>query len=184
MKRTRFQSQLALTEYDASVIIGQGPELTEYFEAVVAECKDGKTAANWVTQEILRDLNASGQTLCDFPITSEILGTLLKWIVDERITNKSARDVYALLKQQASDDESLTITLVEKLASEREIVRDTGALEAAITAAIAAQPAAVADVKEGKMQAIGPMMGMIMKQVAGADPKSVREMLVKKIQES
>ena len=184
LKRTRFQSQLALTEYDASVIIGQGPELTEYFEAVVAECKDGKTAANWVTQEILRDLNASGQTLCDFPITSEILGTLLKWIVDERITNKSARDVYALLKQQASDDESLTITLVEKLASEREIVRDTGALEAAITAAIAAQPAAVADVKEGKMQAIGPIMGMIMKQVAGADPKSVREMLVKKIQES
>ena len=113
-----------------------------------------------------------------------MLGNLLKWIVDERITNKSARDVYGILKERAADGEALSLDMVEKLAAEREIVNDTGALETAITAAIAAQPAAVADVKEGKMQAIGPMMGMIMKQVAGADPKTVRQMLIKMIQDA
>ena len=183
-KQSRFQSQLGLTEYDASVIIGQGPELTAYFETVSSNCGDGKTAANWVTQEILRDLNATNTAVGDFAVTSEVLGNLLKLIVDERITNKSARDVYAILKERAADGEALSLDMVEKLAAEREIVNDTGALETAITAAIAAQPAAVADVKEGKMQAIGPMMGMIMKQVAGADPKTVRQMLIKMIQDA
>ena len=184
LKQSRFQSQLGLTEYDASVIIGQGPELTAYFETVSSNCGDGKTAANWVTQEILRDLNATNTAVGDFAVTSEVLGNLLKWIVDERITNKSARDVYGILKERAADGEALSLDMVEKLAAEREIVNDTGALETAITAAIAAQPAAVADVKEGKMQAIGPMMGMIMKQVAGADPKTVRQMLIKMIQDA
>ena len=31
---------------------------------------------------------------------------------------------------------------------------------------------------------MGPMMGMVMKQVGGADPKVVRELLVKMIQNS
>ena len=70
------------------------------------------------------------------------------------------------------------------LAAEREIVRDTGALTEAISAAIAARPDAVEDVRNGKLQAVGPMIGMIMKQVSGADPKMVREMLIKTIQES
>ncbi|MEQ9406851.1 MAG: Asp-tRNA(Asn)/Glu-tRNA(Gln) amidotransferase subunit GatB [Fuerstiella sp.] len=183
-RKDRFKSELGLSEYDASVIIGQGPELTEYFEAVAVAAGDGKIAANWVTQDVLRDLNADGISIADFAITADILGVLLKWIADERLTNKSARDVYALLRQKAEGGETLTVRDAETLAGEREIVRDTGALEAAITAAIAARPDAVDDVKAGKLQAVGPMIGMVMKQVSGADPKTVREMLIRMISES
>ena len=182
-KRSRFQTDLGLTEYDASVSIGQGPELAAYFESTAEVCGDGKTAANWVTQDVLRDLNADETELQDFPITAEILGTLLKWITDERLTNKSARDVYSILKQQSADSPISTAD-VESLAAEREVVRDTGALEAAVKEAVAARPDAVQDVKNGKMQAVGPMIGMVMKQVGGADPKTVREMLIRFIQES
>ena len=184
VKRDRFQSEFGLTEYDATVIIDQGPEVTAYFEAVVSACGDGKTAANWVTQDVLRDLNASDAGIEDFPITSDILGTLLKWIADDRLTNKSAREVYALLKRTAESGGAISETDVETLAAEREIVRDTGALQAAIAAAIASRPEAVVDVKAGKLQAVGPMMGMVMKQVGGADPKEVREVLIRMIQES
>ncbi|MDG1896654.1 MAG: Asp-tRNA(Asn)/Glu-tRNA(Gln) amidotransferase subunit GatB [Fuerstiella sp.] len=184
VKRDRFQNQFGLTEYDASVIIGQGPEINAYFEAVESACGDGKIAANWVTQDVLRDLNASECGVDDFPITSEILGTLLKWITSDRLTNKSAREVYGALKKKAESGDMISVTDVETLAAEREIVRDTGALETAITAAIASRPDAVEDVKAGKLQAVGPMMGMVMKQVGGADPKEVREMLIRMIQES
>lgn len=182
LKRARFQTNLGLSEYDASVIIGQGPGLTQYFESVTTTCGDGKIAANWTTQDVLRDLNAAEASVANFPITSEILGTLLKWITDERLTNKSAREVYSLLKDKADSGE-ISIVDVDALAGEREIVNDTGALEAAITAAIASRPEAVEDVKNGKLQAVGPMMGMVMKQVGGADPKVVREMLIQMIQE-
>ena len=184
IKTERFQSELGLSEYDASVIIDQGPELTAYFEQVAAVGGDGKTAANWVTQDVLRDLNAAELQVDDFPITAEILGTVLKWITDERLTNKSARDVYGILKKKAEEGDSISVDDVESLAAEREVVRDTGALTEAISKAIAARPDAVSDVKEGKLQAVGPMIGMVMKQVGGADPKTVREMLIQMIQES
>jgi aspartyl-tRNA(Asn)/glutamyl-tRNA(Gln) amidotransferase subunit B len=63
-----------------------------------------------------------------------------------------------------------------------EIVRDTGALDAAIAAAVLSRPEAAADFRAGKQNAIGPLIGMIMKQVGGADPKQVRERLVAAIQ--
>ncbi|MEZ6129823.1 MAG: Asp-tRNA(Asn)/Glu-tRNA(Gln) amidotransferase subunit GatB [Planctomycetaceae bacterium] len=199
-KLNRFETQLGLQTYyltalvgqeqrtlilsDARVIIGQGPEFTDYFEAVADICGDGKTAANWTTQDVLRDLNAAETTVADFPVTAEILGTLLKWITDGRLTNKSAREVYSLLKDAAARGDAISAADVNVLAAEREIVNDTGALEAAISAAIASKPEAVDDVKAGKMQAVGPMMGMVMKQVGGADPKTVRELLIKMIQNS
>ncbi|MFM7920007.1 MAG: hypothetical protein ACKPJJ_07250, partial [Planctomycetaceae bacterium] len=34
------------------------------------------------------------------------------------------------------------------------------------------------DFRSGKQNALGPLIGMIMKQVAGADPKQVRERLI------
>ncbi len=186
VRRDRFQNQLGLTAYDAAVIIDQGPEMTQYFEHTAQLCGDGKTAANWVTQDILRDLNAAGTPVSEFPVTAEILGTLLNWIREGRLTTKSARDVYSVLKEQAASGQSIAVGDIEVIVRERklETVRDTGALQAAIAAAIAAKPEAAADVKSGKHAAAGPLIGMIMKQVAGADPKAVRELLLKTLADS
>jgi len=183
-RRERFRTQLGLTEYDARVILAQGPVLTAWFEQVTELCGDGKIAANWVTQDILRDLNADSVTIDHFPITAEILGTLLKWIRTERITTKSAREIYGALRSAASNDEAVSAADVDRLIVERglEIVRDTGALDAAITAAIASKPEAATDFRAGKQNAIGPLIGMIMKHVGGADPKQVRERLIAAIQ--
>jgi len=182
-RRERFHSQLGLSQYDADVILDQGPELAVWFEQVSQLCGDGKTAANWVTQDVLRDLNADGSTIDQFPITAEILGTLLTCVTSERITTKSARDVYAALKEDAANDRPIAVSDVDRLIVSRglEVVRDTGALDAAIAAAMSAKPDAVNDFRSGKQNAIGPLIGMIMKQVAGADPKQVRELLISAI---
>ena len=179
-RRERFQSQLGLSEYDASVILDQGPEMAAWFERVADLCGEGKTAANWVTQDILRDLNADGLSIEQFPITAEILGTLLKCITTERITTKSARDIYAALKEDTANDLTISVTDIDRVIAAKglEIVRDSAALDTAISAAIVAKPDAVNDFRSGKQNAIGPLIGMIMKQVAGADPKQVRELLI------
>ncbi len=183
-RRARFQSELGLTEYDANVILSQGPDVAAWFEEVAQLCGDGKLAANWVTQDILRDLNADGLTIQQFPVTAAILGTLLKCIKSDRITTKSAREVYAVLREAAANDKPIAELDVDRIICERslEIVRDTSALDAAIAAAIESKPAAIADFRAGKQNAIGPIIGMIMKQVSGADPKQVRERLIAAIQ--
>ena len=179
-RRERFQTQLGLSAYDAAVILDQGPELTAWFEQVAQLCGDGKTAANWVTQDILRDLNAASLTIAQFPITAQILGTLLQCITSDRITTRSGRDIYAALKKDAAEDRTIGVSDIDRLiaANGLEILRDTAALAAAIAAAIAAKPEAVQDFRAGKQHAVGPLIGMIMKQVAGADPKQVRELLI------
>ena len=179
-RRSRFCSALGLSEYDADVILDQGPELTSWFEAVATLCGDPKTAANWVTQDVLRDLKSTGLGLADFPVTAAILGKLLHCVTSERITTKSARDIYGELRNRADSGTVILETDIEQVIFERrlEIVRDTGALDAAIAAAMAAKPDAVRDFRSGKQNALGPLIGAIMKQVAGADPKQVRERLI------
>ena len=180
-RRQRWCSALGLSEYDADVILDQGPELSRWFENVQQLCGDSKTAANWVTQDILRDLKATGVSLQEFPITAEVLGTLLRCVTSERITTKSARDIYAELRATAEQSgAAAAVTQIEQIIQARnlEIVRDTGALDAAIAAAMTAKPDAVRDYRSGKQNALGPLIGMIMKQVAGADPKQVRERLI------
>ena len=183
-RRQRFMGQLGLSEYDTDVILDQGPELTEWFESVARVCGDGKSAANWVTQDVLRDLKNDGLTISEFPISSEVLGQLVANVVRGRITTKSAREVYGELKVNGPSGTRAVTADIERLIQERglEIVRDTGAIEAAIAAALAAKPAAAADFRAGKQNAIGPLVGMVMKQAAGADPKQVRELLIKAIE--
>jgi aspartyl-tRNA(Asn)/glutamyl-tRNA(Gln) amidotransferase subunit B len=104
--------------------------------------------------------------------------------VAERITTKSARDIYAELRTRTGEAVTApTVEDIEQMIRERrlEIVRDTGALDAAIAAAMAAKADAVRDFRGGKQNALGPLIGLIMKQVAGADPKQVRERLISAI---
>ena len=179
----RFQTQLGLSEYDANVIIDQGPRFADWYEQVSETCGDPKTAANWATQDILRDLKADGITIDEFAITGEILGQLLTGVVEDRLTTKSAREIYGLLRTQTNEGGSVSVADVESLASEREVVNDTAALKAAVDAAIAAMPQAAEDVRSGKQAAVGPMIGIVMKQVSGADPKTVRAIILATLQD-
>ncbi|WP_145263381.1 Asp-tRNA(Asn)/Glu-tRNA(Gln) amidotransferase subunit GatB [Calycomorphotria hydatis] len=184
-KRARYVEALELSAYDANVIIDQGQHFAQYFETVYDECGDAKRAANWCTQDILRDLNDRGLSLAEFPIPAEVLGAILKKIVDSKLTTKSARDLYAELLELDRDE--VTVAKSEAIITEKslEVVEDTGQIEEAIKTVIAEprNEKTVTDVKGGKQQAVGPLIGQVMKQAKGADPKTVREMLLKAIEQ-
>ena len=177
----RFQSALGLSEYDAGVIIDQGPQFTDWYEDVAQVCGDAKIAANWATQDVLRDLNADGVVIEEFAITGEVLGRLLTYIVQDRLTTRSAREVYGLLRAQAETGSPVSIADVDSLAAEREVVSDVAALSQAVVDAIAAMPRAAEDARSGKQAAVGPLIGSVMKQVSGADPKTVRSMILESL---
>jgi len=94
-KRERFQTQHQLSHYDASVIVAQGRPFADYFEQVAAACGDAKQAANWATQDVLREMKDRQLAIEQFPIPAEVLGTLLKNISERKITNNSGRIVFA-----------------------------------------------------------------------------------------
>ncbi len=65
------------------------------------------------------------------------------------------------------------------------VVNDTGALEQAADAAIEAQPDAAQKVRDGKVAAVGALVGAVMKATRGqADAGAVREILLAKLGQS
>lgn len=191
VRRSRFEKDLGLSAYDADVIVNQGRLFADYYEAVAANAGDGKQAANWVTQDLQRELKERSLSIEEFPISAEVLGTLIQRIVAGTITTKSGREVFSALLAEfdtAYDNDetcALTPARVDELIEARglKIVQDTGALESAIAAAIAESPQAVEDFQAGKQQAVGAIIGKVMRQAKGADPQTVRELILQKLQE-
>ena len=63
-----------------------------------------------------------------------------------------------------------------------EVVSDTGALNAAVDEAIAANPDVVAKIREGKVAAAGVLVGAVMKATRGqADAKTVRDLIIERL---
>lgn len=185
-RRARFQSEYQLSSYDAAVIIDQGKAVSDYFEDVAKRCGDGKQAANWLTQDIQREMKERDLSISDFPIRPEVLAAILDRINKKQITIKSAREVFVQLLSDFADQEIAPSTArVDEIIQTRGlvIVQDTGAIDQAIADVLGRSAKAIADFKSGNEKAIGALIGQVMKAVKGADPQTVREKLISKMSE-
>jgi aspartyl-tRNA(Asn)/glutamyl-tRNA(Gln) amidotransferase subunit B len=172
-KKARFMSDYRLSAYDAGVLVAER-ESAEFFEAV-AKGRDGKTAANWVINELFGRLNKEGLEVGASPVSAKQLGGILDLIASGAISGRSAKDVFEILWSEGGDPAEI----VEKRGLRQ--VTDTGAIEAAVDAIIAANPDKVADAKANP-KAVGWFVGQVMKATGGkANPQAVNELLKRKL---
>jgi aspartyl-tRNA(Asn)/glutamyl-tRNA(Gln) amidotransferase subunit B len=172
-KRTRFMKDYGLSAYDANVLVAER-ESADFFEAV-AKGTDGKLAANWVNNELFGRLNKEGKEIGSSPITTTQLGGLVRLIADGTISGKIAKDLFEILWTEGGDPAEI----VEKRGMRQ--VTDTGAIEAAVDAIIAANPDKVEQVK-AKPSMLGWFVGQVMKQSGGkANPQAVNDILKAKL---
>jgi aspartyl-tRNA(Asn)/glutamyl-tRNA(Gln) amidotransferase subunit B len=172
-KKARFVADYGLKPYDAGVLSAEADK-ADFFEAV-AKGRDTRLAANWVSQELFGYLNREGLELAQSPVSAEALGGLIDLIADDTISGKIAKDVFA--KMIDTGDAASEIVEREGLKQ----VTDTGAIEAAIDAIIAANPEQAAAVKE-KPKTIGWFVGQVMKATGGkANPALVNQLLARKL---
>ena len=172
-KRIRFMTQYGLSAYDADVLVAER-ENADYFEAV-AQGRDGKLAANWVVNELFGRLNKEGLDIADSPVSAGQLGSILSLIADGTISGKIAKDVFDIVWTEGGDPAEI----VDKRGLRQ--VTDTGAIEAAVDAIIAANPDKVTQVK-AKPTMIGWFVGQVMKSSGGkANPQAVNDLLKRKL---
>ena len=173
-KKARFINDLGLSAYDAGILVGE-KEVADYFEAVAAG-RDAKLAANWVIGELFGQLNRTGKSLADTPVDANALGELIDLIKDGKINNRIAKEVF----EEMFDTGEKAADIVDKKGLTQ--VSDTGAIEAAIDAVIAANPDKVAEYRSGKDKLFGFFMGQVMKATQGkANPAVVTEILKPKL---
>jgi len=172
-RRARFMQDYGLSAYDAGVLTAER-ESADFFEAA-AKGRDGKTAANWVINELFGRLNREGLGIEQSPVSAGQLGGIIDLIGSGAISGKIAKDVFEIVWAEGGDPAGI----VENRGLRQ--VTDTGAIEAAIDKVIAANPDKVAQAK-AKPQAIGWFVGQVMKATGGkANPQAVNEVLKRKL---
>jgi len=167
-KKARFMA-MGLSAYDASVLVTER-ELADFYEEL-AKGVDAKAAANWLNNEILGRLNRDGLSIVDVPVSAAANNTIIRMISDQTISGKIAKDLLDIVWTEGGDPRAVVDSRGMKQ------VTDTGAIDAAIEAVIAANPDKVEEVK-AKPKLAAWFVGQVMKQTGGkANPVAVNAAL-------
>jgi aspartyl-tRNA(Asn)/glutamyl-tRNA(Gln) amidotransferase subunit B len=146
----------------------------DFFEAV-GKGRDGKAAANWVINELFGRLNKEGLAIDASPVSAAQLGAIVDLIGEGTISGKIAKDLFEIVWTEGGDPRAIVDTRGMRQ------VTDTGAIEAAVDAVMAANPDKVEQVK-AKPTMLGWFVGQVMKQSGGkANPQAVNELLKAKL---
>ncbi|MEO1423009.1 MAG: Asp-tRNA(Asn)/Glu-tRNA(Gln) amidotransferase subunit GatB [Pseudomonadota bacterium] len=172
-KKARFVTDFGMTEYDAGVLTAEVPS-ADFFEKV-AKGRDGKMAANWVINELFGRLNKEDLTLETSPVSADQLGGIIDLIASKAISGKIAKDLFDIVWTEGGEPAEI----VEARGMKQ--VTDTGAIEAAVTEIIAANPDQVAKAAQNPKLA-GWFVGQVMKATGGkANPQAVQEIVKAKL---
>ncbi len=172
-KRARF-IQMGLSAYDATVLVAE-KESADYFEAMLAAGADAKGAANWLNNEYFGRLNKAGLTIGDGPVSAAANSAIVQMVSANVISGKIAKDVLDIVWAEGGDPR----VIVESRGLKQ--VTDTGAIEKAVDAVIAANPDKVA-AAQAKPQMVGWFVGQVMKSTGGkANPASVNTILKQRL---
>jgi aspartyl-tRNA(Asn)/glutamyl-tRNA(Gln) amidotransferase subunit B len=173
-KRARFIRDYNLPAYDAGVLVAE-QSVAAFFETV-ARGRDARLAANWITGDFFAALNRTGRTIETSPVSAENLGALLDLMADNTINGRIAKEVFeAMVETGAAPGE-----IVEQRGLRQ--VTDTGAIDSAIDAVLAANPDKLAEFRAGKDKLFGFFVGQVMKAMGGkGNPGLVNERLKAKL---
>ena len=172
-RRARYVNEFGLSAYDASVLVAE-KETAAFYEEVAAG-RDPKMAANWVMGDFFAMLNRMGRGIEDSPVSAKHLGALLDLIADRTLSGKMAKEVLEAMGETGKPPG----TIVEERGLRQ--VTDTGAIEAAVDAILAANPDKIAQYRE-KPTLFGWFVGQVMKAMKGqGNPALVNEVLRAKL---
>ncbi len=173
-RKARFIQDFALTDYDASTLTSTR-ELADYFEAALAVTgvSSAKITANWVMGELLAALKIQEKDVAESPVSPVQLGGLVARIVDNTISGKIAKQVFAEM-MTGSGDSADQIIDAQGLKQET----DSGAIEQIIREVMAANSEMVAEYRAGKEKAFNGLVGQVMKASKGkANPAQVNALM-------
>lgn len=181
--REQWQAEYGLSAYDTQLLT-QDRDTAKVFEELLAIVGKplAKAAANLIAGEFASAVNRAGMATADAPLKASHLAPLLTRVADGTISNKIAKDIFALLWEEAITGK--VISTVDQMIDAKGLkqISDSGAIEAIIDQVLAANQKSVEEFRSGKEKAFNALVGQIMKASQGkANPGQVNELLRKKL---
>jgi aspartyl-tRNA(Asn)/glutamyl-tRNA(Gln) amidotransferase subunit B len=173
-RRARLRESFGLSADDLQQMTNAG--VVDLVGATVDAGAPVGEARNWWLGYLAQTANEREIDAADLGISPAQVARVVALVADGSLSSALARQVVDGVLSTGSD--------VDALIAERglKVVSDTGALSAAADEAIAANPDVAEKVRGGKVAAVGPLVGAVMKATRGqADAASVRTILLERL---
>lgn len=170
-KKKRFMEQYALPSHDATLLTAS-KATADFFEEAVSLGADPKAASNWINVELSSYLNAENLEIDECAVTPKHIAELVKMIDAGKISGKIAKDVFPEMFE--------TGKLPSVIVEERGLIQisDEAEIGRIVEAVIEENPKSVEDYRAGKHQALGFLVGQVMRLTKGrANPALVNKLL-------
>ena len=173
-RRARVQKEWGLSDLELRDVVNAGA--LDLIEETVRAGADPAAARKWWMNELSRRATEQGVELADLPITPEQVARVQEMVAAGELNDKLARQVFTgVLAGEGTPDEVVA-------ARGLKVVSDDGALAAIVDQVIADNPDVAEKVRGGKVNAVGALIGPVMKATRGqADAKRARELILERL---
>ncbi|MFF2628923.1 Asp-tRNA(Asn)/Glu-tRNA(Gln) amidotransferase subunit GatB [Kitasatospora griseola] len=174
VRRARLQAEWGLNDQDMQSVLNAGA--VESITETIAAGAPADQARKWWMGELARRANETGTELSEQPITPAQVARVCALVAEGKLNDKLARQVIeGVLAGEGEPDQ-----VVEKRGLA--VVSDDSALGAAVDQAIADNPDVAAKIRDGKVQAVGALVGAVMKATRGqADAAKVKDLILERL---
>lgn len=174
-RKQRFMEVFKLSDYDTSLLVEE-KILADFFEDCIKIFDRPKAFCNWITNDLLREVNERKLDIHHLPIRPKQLVSLVEIIEKGTISSTIAKEVFSEMIQAGKDPQAI---IEEKKLTQ---ISDEGFIEAVIVKILSNNSAVIEDYKKGKKNALTFLVGQVMKETKGkANPRMVNQLLQKKI---
>ncbi len=170
-KQRRLQKDYGVPYTITSVLVPDRG-LSDFFEEAARLCDNPKAAANWIANDLLRELGSARLSLAQSKVRPSHVAGLVKLVETGAIVSNAAKEVFIDMFQTGDPP--------DRVVARKGLGADVGAgeLERWCSEAVAANPKSAADFRAGKESAINAFKGPVMRAAKGrADPRRVDEIL-------
>lgn len=169
----RYKDEFKLNS-ELAIIIAKDSDLSDYYEKALSIYSNPNTVANWIVNELLRELK--GRKLSGLLFNVEQLVELVELIDNDTISGKIAKEIFEEMLEKGGSPKSI----VKERGLEQ--VSDASQIEPIIDKLIEANPDKVSAYKSGRNNMLGFFVGQVIKETGGkANPKLVNELVADKL---
>lgn len=174
VRRARIQEEWKLPDAEMRDLVNAGA-----LELIIATVEEGTTpdeARAWWVNYLAAKAKEAGVDLDALDITPAQVARVVALVKEGKLTTKLGRQaVDGVVAGEGDVDEVVA-------ARGLEVVRDDGAIEAAVDEALAANPDIVEKYRAGNTKVTGAIVGAVMKATRGkADPAQVNKLIAEKL---
>ncbi len=159
-KVVRYKEEYDIPEYDI-MLLTSSKHVADLFEETVEICGQPKKVSNWLMVETMRLVKEHEMDLEEIKISAANLATLIQMVDAKEITGTVAKEVFEVMFAENCDPKAY----VAEHGLKNEV--DEGKLDAVMTEILEKNPQSVEDYKNGKVKAIGFLVGQTMKAMQG-----------------